>query len=117
MDLCLRRCGPKSALSNLKIRRALTIAVCLLVSDPALAGPPFVTDDPEVPPPRGWVPFILERTPGRTDLDAPLLDLNYGLPDLQLSAEIPIAVASKDHGRTAASLGDFFFGVTWPFLA
>jgi Putative MetA-pathway of phenol degradation len=103
----------------LNIRRALTIAGCLLVGDPALAGPPFVTDDPELPPSGAWeinVPFILERTPGRTDLDAPLFDLNYGLPELQLKAEFPIEVASKDHGRIAAGVGDLLFGVKWRFL-
>jgi hypothetical protein len=49
------------------------------------AGPPFVTDDPELPPPGGWeinVPFILERTPGETEMNAPLFDLNYGLPNV-----------------------------------
>jgi len=103
----------------LNIRRALTIAGYLLVGDPALAGPPFLTDDPELPPSGGWeinVPFILERIPGRTDLDAPLLDLNYGLPELQLKAEFPMEVVSKDHGRAAAGVGDLLFGVKWRFL-
>src|SRR5207249_8773847 len=63
---------------------------CLLTADFIYAGPPFVTDDPEPPPPGGWeinVPFILERTPGTTEMDAPLFDLNYGLPDIQLKLE------------------------------
>ena len=29
------------------------------------------------------VPLILERTPGRTEMNAPLFDLNYGLPNVQ----------------------------------
>jgi hypothetical protein len=40
----------------------------LLTVDSTRAGPPFVTDDPEPPPPGGWeinVPFIIERTPGQ----------------------------------------------------
>jgi hypothetical protein len=67
----------------------------LLIIDSAQAGPPFATDDPEPPPPGGWeinVPFILERTPGKTEMDSPLFDLNYGLPNMQLKLEIPIAV-------------------------
>src|SRR5437870_133807 len=71
----------------------------LLAIGLAQAGPPFVTDDPEPPPPGGWeinVPFILERTPGKTEMDAPLFDLNYGLPNVQLKLEIPIAIAHND---------------------
>jgi hypothetical protein len=85
----------------------------------AQGGPPFVTDDPEPPPPGGWeinVPFILERTPGTTDMDAPLLDLNYGLPDIQLKLEFPIKVVREDGSDTAAGAGDLLLGVKWRFL-
>ena len=59
----------------------------LLTIHLAQAGPPFVTEDPEPPPPGGWeinVPFIIERTSGETDMNTPLFDLNYGLPNIQL---------------------------------
>src|SRR5947207_15313672 len=68
------------------------------------AGPPFVTDDPEPPPPGGWeinAPFILERTPGKTEMDALLFDFNYGLPDVQLKLEFPIKTVRKDGDGTA----------------
>jgi hypothetical protein len=80
------------------------------------AGPPFVTDDPEPPPPGGWeinVPFIVERTPGTTEMDAPLFDLNYGLPNLQLKLEIPVAVVDRDDSGTVAGPGDLLLGVKW----
>jgi hypothetical protein len=51
----------------------------------AQAGLPFVTDDPEPPPVGEWeinVPVVLQRTPGRTEMNAPLFDLNYGLPNV-----------------------------------
>ena len=85
----------------------------------AEAGPPFVTDDPEPPPPGGWeinVPFILERTPGKTEMDSPLFDLNYGLPNVQLKLEIPIAVVHDDGDGTRAGAGDLLIGVKWRFL-
>ena len=91
----------------------------LLVIGPAQAGPPFVTDDPEVPAPGTWeinVPFIFERTPGETEMEAPLFDLNYGLPDLQLTAEFPIAVADDDGAGAVAGAGDLLLGVKWRFL-
>jgi hypothetical protein len=83
------------------------------------AGPPFVTDDPEPPPPGGWeinVPFILEHASGETEMDAPLFDLNYGLPDIQLKLEIPIKVVNEDSNGTAAGTGDVLIGVKWRFF-
>jgi hypothetical protein len=91
----------------------------LLVIGPAQAGPPFVTEDPELPPPGTWeinVPFIFERTPGETEMEAPLFDLNYGLPDLQLKAEFPIEVVDADGAGVVAGAGDLLLGVKWRFL-
>jgi hypothetical protein len=91
----------------------------LLTIHLARAGPPFVTDDPEPPPPGGWeinVPFILERTPGKTEMDAPLIDFNYGLPDIQLKLEFPVRVVREDSNRTEAGPGDLLTGVKWRFL-
>src|SRR5438093_2695691 len=90
------------------------LAICL-----SQAGPPFVTDDPEPPPPGGWeinVPFILERTPGKTEMDAPLFDLNYGLPNIQLKLEIPVRIVHEDNNGTAAGPGDLLLGVKWRFF-
>ena len=84
------------------------------------AGPPFVTDDPEPPPPGGWeinVPFILDRTPGKTEMDSPLFDFNYGLPNVQLKLEIPIAVVHDDGARhEGGCAGDLPIGMKWRFL-
>jgi hypothetical protein len=102
----------------MKLHRALFGIGGLLAIHLAQAGPPFVTDDPEPPPPGGWeinVPFILERTPGTTDMDAPLFDLNYGLPDVQLKLEFPISMVREDGNRTAAGAGDLLLGVKWRF--
>src|SRR5215471_21561997 len=85
----------------------------------AQGGPPFVTDDPEPPAAGGWeinVPFILERTPGKTEMDAPLFDLNYGLPNVQLKLEGPVEVVHDDHDGTAAGPGDLLPGLKWRFF-
>ena len=90
----------------------------LLAIGSAQAGPPFDTDDPEPPPPGGWeinVPFILERTPGKTQMDVPLLDFNYGLPNVQLKLEFPIKIVHEDSDGTAAGAGDLLLGVKWRF--
>jgi hypothetical protein len=91
----------------------------LLAIHLAQAGPQFVTDDPEPPRPGGWeinVPFILGRTPSTTDMDAPLFDLNYGLPDIQLKLEFPVRVVREDGSGTEAGPGDLFTGVKWAFF-
>lgn len=103
----------------MKLHRAIVGIGGLLAIHLAQAGPPFVTDDPEPPPPGGWeinVPFILERTPGTTDMDAPLFDLNYGLPNVQLKLEVPIKVVREDGSDTAAGAGDLLLGVKWRFF-
>jgi hypothetical protein len=103
----------------LNIGRALIITGYFLAIDLATAGPPFVTDDPEPPPPGGWeinVPFILERTPGKTEMDAPLVDLNYGLRDVQLKLEFPLKIAEDDKAGTSIGAGDLLLGVKWRFL-
>jgi hypothetical protein len=94
-----------------KIGLALNVFWLVLVGT-TKAGPPFVTDDPEVPPVGGWeinIPFTLNRTPGLTQMNAPLLDFNYGLPQLQLEFDIPIAVSSDDRKGTNAGLGDLLY--------
>src|SRR5215469_4132725 len=91
----------------------------LLAVDFTQAGPPFVTDDPEPPPPGGWeinVPFIIEHASGSTEMDAPLFDLNYGLPNVQLKLEFPVEVVHQDGVGTAAGAGDLVLGVKWRFL-
>jgi hypothetical protein len=96
----------------------LGIGLLLTISS-VQAGPPFVTDDPEPPPPGGWeinVPFIVERTPGKTAMDAPLFDFNYGLPDIQLKLEFPVRVVREDGNGTEAGPGDLLTGVKWRFL-
>lgn len=101
-----------------KIRCALVLLSCCFTNVSTQAGPPFVTDDPEPPPPGGWeinVPFILEHTPGTTEMDAPLFDLNYGLPDIQLKLEIPIKIVNSESNGTTAGAGDLLVGVKWRF--
>ncbi len=103
----------------MKLHRAIVGIGGLLAIHWAQAGPPFVTDDPEPPPPGGWeinVPFILERAPSTTDMDAPLFDLNYGLPNVQLKLEFPIKVVREDGSGTAAGAGDLLLGVKWRLL-
>jgi hypothetical protein len=49
-------------------------------------------------------------------MDAPLFDLNYGLPDLQLKLEIPVKIVHEDSNGTVAGEGDLLLGVKWRFF-
>jgi Putative MetA-pathway of phenol degradation len=99
----------------------LSLGIGLLMAiDLVQAGPPFVTDDPEPPRPGGFeinLPFILERTPGATDMDVPLLDINYGLPQVQFKLELPIQIVHEDGVGTRAGAGDLVLGVKWRFFS
>src|SRR6266446_6214579 len=98
----------------------MVITVCTLCAIRTVpAGPPFVTDDPEPPPPYTWeinIPFILERSHHELDMDAPLVDLNYGLPNVQLKLEIPVKVVHAGGDGTEAGPGDMLLGVKWRFF-
>jgi hypothetical protein len=50
------------------------------------------------------------------EMNAPLFDLNYGLPNVQLKLEIPVEVVRDDHGGTAAGPSDLLLGVKWRFF-
>jgi Putative MetA-pathway of phenol degradation len=103
----------------MNVHRVLLGIGWLVMIDLVRAGPPFVTEDPEPPPPGGWeinVPFIIERTPGETDMNTPLFDLNYGLPNIQLKLEIPVEVIHDDSDGTVGGAGDLLLGVKWRFL-
>jgi len=103
----------------MKVHRIIFGIGSVLAVGLAQAGPPFVTDDPEPVAPGGWeinVPFILERTAGKTEMDAPLFDVNYGLPDVQLKLEFPIEIAHDDGNGTVTGAGDLLLGVKWRFF-
>ncbi|MBV8585828.1 MAG: transporter, partial [Verrucomicrobia bacterium] len=90
----------------------------LMFANVVRAGPPFVTDDADTTPVGGWeinLPFTLQRTPGTTDMQTPLFDLNYGLPNIQLEFDVPVAVVQDDRGK-AAGLGDILLGIKWRFF-
>jgi hypothetical protein len=104
---------------GMKLHCLISVVAVALIINLAQAGPPFVTDDPEPPPPGDWeinVPVIVERTQGTTDLDAPLVDLNYGLPNVQLKLEFPLKILEDGKTGTSVGPGDLLLGVKWRFF-
>ncbi len=86
----------------------------------AQGGPPLLTDDPGTPGHRRWEINIAAthfRSPGEREIEAPLLDINYGLGDrIQLKFEVPY-LFDKDGGAPYLStMGNSRIGVKWRFF-
>jgi hypothetical protein len=100
-------------------RLAAVTLMLLCAFAAAKAGPPFVSDDPQ---PTDYGHFEIytfaqgSEAKGGTGSSFGI-DFNYGaLPDLQLTAVIPIDVASPAHGATVAGLGNVELAAKFKFL-
>jgi hypothetical protein len=98
----------------------ITILGLLFSACSAWAGPPFITDDPETPEWHGWeinIPFTLERTADRLEMQIPLFDINYGFkPNVQLKVEFPFLYSHPVDGGQEFGLGDTLIGIKWRFI-
>ena len=94
-------------------------ALLLAGAAQAQGGPPLRTDDPGTPGDGRWelnFAFTFERSAGRRELEAPLLDLNYGLGErLQLKYEVPWVHLDEPGSGTSDGLGNSTAGVKWRF--
>jgi hypothetical protein len=102
----------------------MIIALLLLASTGNICaqggGPPMITDDPGTPDPGEWeinVSFDSEIHGQETELESPLLDINYGLNErTQLKIESPYLLTKEEgepyHGRQS----DISLGVKYRFF-
>jgi len=96
-----------------------SLATLFGVAQPALAGPPFVSDDPV---PTDYKHFeIYAFTNGATNRDdtggAAGIDFNYGAtPNLQLTFAVPIGYDRPTEGKTAFALGNIEIAAKYRFL-
>jgi hypothetical protein len=106
-----------------KCGRGLSIFVvaCYLVcaSLPALAGPPFITDDPETVEYQHSEFYIASQqisTSGGRGGTLPHIEYNYGAaPDVQLHILVPYAFNSPTGGVTERGVGDTELGIKYRF--
>ena len=92
----------------------------LLLCAPALAGPPFKTDDPE-PVNLGHLEFYVftagNHVPGQSSGLGPALEFNYGiLPDTQFHVVLPYAYNRVEGAPAHTGLGDVEVGLKIRFL-
>jgi hypothetical protein len=103
-----------------RFRGAIMAVPLLAASTLALAGPPFVTDDPEPVEYQHHELYIatqqLKTQDGRVGT-LPHLEFNYGAaPDVQLHAIVPLAFGSPADGPREHGLGDVELGVKYRFV-
>ncbi len=85
-----------------------------------MAGPPFVTDDPEPVEYQHWEVYLgtqHTRTSGDWSGTAPFVELNYGLiPDVQVHLIAPLAYDAPENGTSHMGYGDTELGFKWRFI-
>ena len=88
-----------------------------LGSSGALAGPPFVTDDPEPVELRHWEFYFASqftRTADGRSGSAPFIDANFGaITDLHLHVLVPMVFDSPSAGADHYGYGDTEVGAKW----
>jgi hypothetical protein len=104
-------------LNRVRFRTRLAVALAAVAgSTAALAGPPYLTDDP-VPTSTGhWEIYAFAAGEGRrsaVDADAGL-DLNYGpVQDIQLTATLPLSLSHQPPEGWRAGTGDVELGIKY----
>ena len=98
--------------------RSLPLVATLALPSAALAGPPYLTDDPEPTETGHWEIYapLLEATGSGSDYDGAVgAEINYGVaPDVQLTVGIPVAFA-RSAGRTRWGAADLEASVKYRF--
>lgn len=101
------------------MRFPVAAALALCAAAPAIAGPPYVTDDP-IPTETGhWEIYVFSSGEKlRPDFDADAgLDLNYGpVRDVQLTATLPLSFSNQPRRGWRAGAGDVELAVKYRFF-
>lgn len=100
------------------IAKQLLLILAGVCASPALAGPPYQTDDPEPTALRHWeiYSFVTADGHGSTIDGATGFDLNYGpVKDIQVTATLPLALAHAEGAGWHAGAGDVELGVKYRF--
>jgi len=103
----------------MKTRNRLLAFALASAAVPALAGPPYITDDPAPTDLKHWEIYAFGTAEGEhsnTDSDIGL-DLNYGaFEGVQLTATLPLSFSHERHGGWSGGAGDAELGVKYRFI-
>jgi hypothetical protein len=104
----------------LLVVRVLVIVIFARVPAFPQGGPPLLTDDPETPGPGNWeinVASMLVTTEQQAEVQAPLLDINYGVGDrIQLKYQVPYLFDRDAGSLYRGGPGNSLLGVKWRFF-
>lgn len=107
------------SIGALGARFVASAAALIMCWTPALAGPPYVTDDPQ-PTDDGHFEIYAFTAGAKTSdgVDGQGgIDFNYGgAPDLQLTMVLPFAYSAPNQGPSVAGVGDIQFAAKYRFL-
>ncbi|MDR3631098.1 MAG: transporter [Desulfocapsaceae bacterium] len=96
-----------------------TTGLLLLVARPVLAGPPYLTDDPEpvdYQHSEFYIASQITKTADGTQGTLPHIEYNYGFaPDFMAHVIIPYAFNDPSNGASKRGLGDIELGVKYRF--
>ena len=99
---------------------SLAVGLNLVLAVRIIAGPPFLTDDPEPVDYQHWEAYLFangDHTSGGYTINGPAVEMNYGvLPDTQLHLIVPMTSVGGDGVPTVSGLGDTEFGIKYRFL-
>jgi hypothetical protein len=110
-----------SEITPMKHMPSMSLAAFLLLSSPASAGPPFMTDDPEPVDYQHYELYLFSlgtHVTGETSgVAPPSCDCNYGiLPNVQLHIQPGMAFAQANGTPLFLGPGDMEFGVKYRFI-
>jgi hypothetical protein len=98
---------------------ALAACLCLIPVTGALAGPPFLTDDPAPVDYQHWEAYVFslgELSHGGYSFEGPASEVNYGaLPDTQVHLMLPMTTVGGGGVPAASGLGDMEAGIKYRF--
>src|SRR5262245_18602041 len=112
---------PAAERKSLKCLPGISLAALLLLSSSALAGPPFITDDPEPTDYQHWELYVFSQGTHATGeiggVVPPSCDCNYGaLPNVQLHFQPGMAISRPEGEALQWGPGDTEFGIKYRFI-
>jgi hypothetical protein len=102
-----------------KLRPRIAALVLAGAAAPALAGPPYLTDDPAPTDTGHWEIYAFTAGEGRGSTldDDTGLDVNYGgFKDVQLTATLPVSFGHAPHESWRGGTGDVELAVKYRFV-
>jgi hypothetical protein len=100
------------------VKQGVLAALALGSAAPAVAGPPYLTDDPQPTDAGHWEIYAFGSGEGHSEFDGDLgFDLNYGaVKDVQLTTTVPLSFSHDPAEGWRAGSGDLELAAKYRFL-